>query len=173
MFEERLKMRENREIRQIREKESAVCFRVFRVFRGSIPLLVLAFGLKPLALFADPPSAAPSPTPAEMGAWMNIAILVINCGCAVVLVFAARSTAKREVTFGFVPASKEEFNRHVLEQAETLRALSGELAALRQEMRNDRDQLLLAAENRVSKLHERINTILEAVSELRGRVSTH
>jgi hypothetical protein len=124
-------------------------------------------------LSADPMTAAPSPSASEIGTWVNVAMLLINCVCAVMLAIAARATAKREVTFGFVPASKEEFNRHVLEQAETLRAFSGELAALRQEMRNDRDQLLLAGENRVSKLHERINTILEAVSELRGRVSTH
>jgi septal ring factor EnvC (AmiA/AmiB activator) len=112
-------------------------------------------------------------SPAEIGTWVNVGMLFLNGAVAIVTILSVSRTAKREVTFAFEPASKEEFDRHVLDQAETLKALNHELAALRQEMRNVQDQLLLAGENRVSKLHERINTILEAVSELRGRVSTH
>ncbi len=137
-----------------------------RLRASAVTILIL------FAAFHASAQTAPA-TPAEIGTWLNIAILLINSGCAITMVLTARRSARREVTFGFVPAGKEEFDRHVLAQAEALKAFNGELAALREEMRKDRDQILLAGENRVSKLHERINTILEAVSEMRGRISTH
>ena len=112
-------------------------------------------------------------TNAQIGTWVNVGMLFLNAAVAIVTILSVNRSQKREVTFAFEPASKEEFQRHVAEQAESLKTLNAEITALRQEMRKDRDQLLLAGETRVSKLHERINIILETVSELRGRLSNH
>ena len=38
-------------------------------------------------------------------------------------------------------------------------------------MEEDKTQIITAGEHRAEKLHERINDVLEAVSELRGKVS--
>ena len=109
-------------------------------------------------------------TATEIGVWVNVGMLILNAVVAVTTIASVNRTAKREVRFAFEPASKEEFDRHVIDHAQSVKALNQELASLRQDMRRDRDQILLAGENRVSKIHERINIILEAVSELRGRI---
>ena len=106
----------------------------------------------------------------DFGAWVNLAMLFLNATVAITTIASVNRTAKREVKFAFQPASKDELDRLVADHAQSLEAFRQELASLREDMRRDLDQILLAGENRVCKLHERIDVILETVSELRGRI---
>lgn len=47
--------------------------------------------------------------------------------------------------------------------------VEADLHEIRAEMKRDRDAILRAGEERAVKLHERINAVLAAVSELKGR----
>jgi len=46
-----------------------------------------------------------------------------------------------------------------------------ELGGLRQQMRNDRNDILNAGEERATKLHDRINNVLAAVSHVQGALT--
>jgi hypothetical protein len=52
-----------------------------------------------------------------------------------------------------------------------LHSLDAELSGLRAELKKDKDDLLAVGEHRIEKLHGRINDVLEAVAELRGKLS--
>jgi len=129
---------------------------------ASFFLALCSLLLAPCSLLAQP-AAAPSPTPAEIGTWVNVGMLFLNGAVAIVTILSVNRKARREVTFAFEPASKEEFDKVV----DTIKS---DMASLREQMRQDRDVAQAAQEKRTIALHERINQILAAVSELRGRI---
>jgi hypothetical protein len=51
-------------------------------------------------------------------------------------------------------------------------AIEHSMEKLRDEMREDKAEILEAGEHRAAKLHGRINDVLAAVSEVRGRLSS-
>ena len=48
--------------------------------------------------------------------------------------------------------------------------LEDSFESFRAELKRDKEDIMIAGERRAEKLHNRINTVLEAVSELRGRM---
>lgn len=50
------------------------------------------------------------PSPSEVGTWLNVALFLLSCAAAVITIIGAMRRGRQEVTFGFQPASKEEFN---------------------------------------------------------------
>lgn len=84
---------------------------------------------------------------------------------------------KREVSFSFTPASKEEFDKHALEDAQVHRELMAEIGRVDRgvvsrlaELPEMERRIDAKDEVRSKELHDRINDVLSAVSELRGEV---
>lgn len=64
----------------------------------------------------------------------------------------------------------EQLHQTTEQLANRMDKLEAEFTEIRHEMRSDRNTILAAGEERAIKLHDRINHVLEAVSELRGRL---
>jgi hypothetical protein len=100
-------------------------------------------------------------------------ISIVNGVASIYSVFGGRKQ-KREVSFTFVPASKEEFDEHVRASKaaqeelsrrleETAKYLAEKSEAKTQELRHE----MVATTHAI---HERINEVLATVSELRGEL---
>jgi hypothetical protein len=92
----------------------------------------------------------------------------------VAMALSIRRTQKREVSFGFAPASKEDFDKHIewnrLEHVELFNRLnsmtndcSGRMASLNRELQGD-------FKKSTDAIHERVNQVLKAVSRLEGKI---
>lgn len=103
-----------------------------------------------------------------------------------------RSSQKREVQFSFEPASKEEFAQHVAETRDNLNAVRLEiktdrenfdisartrsaamynkLDGLRVELSTKMDDIRREGKADTEGVHTRINDVLAAVSEIKGKV---
>jgi hypothetical protein len=81
---------------------------------------------------------------------------------------SATGRAKREVSFTETYATKEEIQRIERNVEKLERKMETNLDSIRAEMKADSERLLNAGESRASKLHGRIDQVLEAVAELRG-----
>lgn len=77
-----------------------------------------------------------------------------------------RKAQKRDVTLMEEFATRKEL-------AALAEKVESRFEDLRQELREDRTEILKAGEERAVKLHERCNAILQAVSEVRGEVHAH
>lgn len=77
---------------------------------------------------------------------------------------------KREVAFAEEYTSKTEFRSLSGKVRDVESKLDRELAEIRREMKEDRETILAAGEERAVKLHERINAVLTGVSRLEGRL---
>ena len=118
--------------------------------------------------------------------WIIIAfIAAVGANLVTIVVLVSNRKQKREVSFGFEPASKTEFEKHAdwnRREHENLFAKIGGVergANQRCDMHTREFREILDVKltelmnaNNVGreKLHDRINEVLEAVAELRGRV---
>ncbi|HEX7861048.1 MAG TPA: hypothetical protein VF773_12015 [Verrucomicrobiae bacterium] len=75
---------------------------------------------------------------------------------------------KREVSFSEQYATKQELQRIEGYVTKLEHKVETAVKEIRSEMKADRDEMLKAGEARASKLHGRIDDVLEAVAELRG-----
>lgn len=82
--------------------------------------------------------------------------------------FGKKDIEKREISFSETYASKAELTE-VRGQVVKLEAkIEHQTEMIRCEMKDDKTEILRAGEDRAVKLHDRINLVLEKVSELRG-----
>jgi predicted nuclease with TOPRIM domain len=104
--------------------------------------------------------------------WTAVLFLVGVIGITTSIVQAAngRRAQKRDVTLMEDFATRRELNNLAEKVESKFEALRGELQELRGEMQEDKNEIVKSGETRVVKLHDRINEVLSAVSELRGEV---
>jgi predicted transcriptional regulator len=67
-------------------------------------------------------------------------------------------------------ATKEELRSHREENIREQNKLEQRMTHIERKMDEDKNEILKAGEDRVIKLHNRINEILQGVSELRGEI---
>ncbi|ODU24009.1 MAG: hypothetical protein ABS95_02455 [Verrucomicrobia bacterium SCN 57-15] len=79
-------------------------------------------------------------------------------------------TERREISFADEYASKAEFKALDRKVQMLEGRLEHSLELIRQEMKHDKEAILESGEERAIKLHDRINVVLQAVSELKGRI---
>lgn len=126
-------------------------------------------------------------TPSAQGLMDFVLIIGLLASIAgnIAMVVSARKTQKREVSFGFIPAAKDEFDKHVEDNRREHESLfskiggveRGHLArmdAVSREWRTLVDSkmtdLMKSNDEGRENLHRRINEVLAAVSELKGEV---
>lgn len=88
--------------------------------------------------------------------------LLINAG----VFWNMRKTQKREVRFETEFVSRSEISN----LGNRIDRLEVAIEKVRIDMKEDRASIDRVGEDRISKVHERINDVLEAVSELRGQL---
>lgn len=129
-----------------------------------------------------------APTVAQWnGFWVVAAFgafFLANLATVGAFIMASRKQ-KREVTFGFIPASKDEFDKHVAKNEREHENLFSKIGgvergglarmdAISKEWRGfvdgKFDDMAVADNSGREKLHERINEILKEVGELRGEM---
>lgn len=93
-------------------------------------------------------------------------VAVIGVTASVMQMFAGRRSQKREVNL------LEEFATRKELQALTER-VEDKFELLRTEIAEDKNEMMKAGEARVIKVHDRINDVLAAVSELKGEVHSN
>jgi hypothetical protein len=130
--------------------------------------------------------ALPAPDPRFV--WELILVLgsLASIGANIATALSVRRTQRREVSFQFTPASKEEFERHVAsnkQEHENLfskiggveRGSTARLDEFSKEWRGalsmQTSEIKLSAEQRQTVLHNRITDVLGEVRELRGEVN--
>jgi len=129
-----------------------------------------------------------APTGAQWnGFWIVAAFLAFFLAnvATVVTAVAMNRKQKREVTFGFIPASKDEFDKHVGSNKDEHNQLFAKLGGmergcnLRMETMNTTFQTRMDSRlSEISKeaksssdgIHERINDVLKAVCRLEGKI---
>lgn len=115
-------------------------------------------------------AAIPSPPPGTTEPWLWNLMVVVGIVTGIVVMIAAMRKA-----FGRRPPIEEELKNfvgiHRVEQLEgKLHNLEVRVEALRQEWKVDIHNLNASGENRAAKLHEKVDEVLKAAWELRGRV---
>lgn len=105
-----------------------------------------------------------SPNPSAIGNWLIVLSFIVSIGSTIVVavmaVVSGRKTQKREIAFTEVYASREEVSE-----------IHQDFQEFRRQAQFDREAAIRTGEERATKIHDRINEVLEAVSELRGVVS--
>lgn len=113
------------------------------------------------------------PTSLEIGGWLLCLVAVFG-GVNQVLKVLDRLKEYPTPRDTYAPKGDYAARGELKELAKRLDDLAGEFreadAALRGEIKHDRELANGAAEARADKLHSRIDEVLAAVSELRGRV---
>lgn len=66
---------------------------------------------------------------------------------------------------------KLDLQTHLQRQDGAIAEIASEIGAMREKMDTDKGEILKADEERIGGVHERVNDVLEAVSELRGIVN--
>lgn len=130
------------------------------------PLCGLASLRDPIALFAS--AATPKPE-SFLELWITLGFMA-SIAANIFTVVRVSKTQKREITFSFDPASKEDFDRHVVENKREHEQLFSRINAVDRAITARQIELDAKNEQRVTALHNRVNEVLEAVSELRGEV---
>lgn len=115
-------------------------------------------------------------TASSIGWWLVIAAAVI-AGLNQGIRFADRLTGrKQEITpqplaVTGTPISNAEIARDLKNMNHRLVALENWRSEVLRKMESDKTEILAAGEHRAEKIHDRINEVLVAVSELKGTVS--
>ena len=110
----------------------------------------------------------PDPNSSQTVGWLCLALFGIAGGINHVLAIWDRTKeipppAQTYVTKPDCLSARIELNQR-------MGRLDSDLHDIRSEMKADRETLLLAGEERAMKIHQRIDAVLAAVSELKGRV---
>jgi len=106
-------------------------------------------------------------------AWNIIltALVIGNTIAVWVGLWRGKQAQKREVRVSEEYALKSDLLQLRRDQEREMAVVLTGLAEIRREMKADRESLSAAGEARAEKIHNRINVVLEAVSELRGHVN--
>jgi hypothetical protein len=117
---------------------------------------------------------AAAPTPAQFSAFWFVLAFMATVAANIAAVIAVARKQKREVTFGFEPASKVEFTKYVDQNQREHENLFSKIGGVERGAMARLDQrfetIQSKAEEGREKLHDRINEILGEVRELRGEV---
>ncbi len=119
-------------------------------------------------------SAMPLPISIEIGGWISVLFFLVGGWNQVEKFFDRRKEAPPPaVTYQLKGdyATRQELLELRHELSAQLHCLDAEVTGLRAELKKDKEDLLAAGEHRAEKLHGRINDVLEAVAELRGKAS--
>ena len=112
-------------------------------------------------MFAEVTNFSP---PIEIAAWLACAGFTIWFLLLVDKGIARMRGASPEPPNGELKQSIKQLNAR-------MKVLEDWRSQLTHKLESDKNQILAAGEHRAEKIHERINDVLEAVSELRGQVS--
>jgi hypothetical protein len=96
--------------------------------------------------------------------------VTVNILTIVVLVSGRKAVQKREVSFADGVVTKEFCESRHGQNAGRLDRCEGEIAALRAETKEEARRLTSEMLREVGKVHDRVNQVLQAVSELRGEL---
>ena len=129
--------------------------------------------------------AAATPEPQAFLQFWVIAAFLLGIAVNIVTVIKLARTQKREVSFTFIPASKDEFDKHVQANVREHENIFSRLNGMDRGCAQRMDELSKSVHSRIdtrldtmmredrearAKVHERINQVLTAVSELKGKV---
>lgn len=111
-------------------------------------------------------------TTSDIGTW---ALVLLFAATLIDRIYSIQQKRKndpqrREISFSEEYASKTEFKAIERRVKDVETKLERELAEIRREMKEDRETILQAGEERAVKIHERINAVLSGVSRLEGRL---
>lgn len=84
--------------------------------------------------------------------------------------FGKSEAQRREVSFAAEFARREDLERVEQYVARVEEKLESALEGLRREMKEDRELIMRAGEERAIKIHDRINAVLGGVERLSGRM---
>lgn len=103
-------------------------------------------------------------------------------------VISVRRTQKREINFGFVPASNDDFEKHLAANQKEHENLFSKLGGVERGARERLDMVTSKWQDRIDEkfstmqaadqagrkeIHQRIDQVLVAVSKMEGRVMRH
>lgn len=114
--------------------------------------------------------------PAMMMQFLLIASMLVNLagGIVMIIVLLSNKKQRREISFGFTPASKDDFDKHTLWNNAEHEKLWEELRDVERTGVSALDEkvteMMRQGDESRAKLHSRVDEVLEAVSELRGEV---
>lgn len=109
--------------------------------------------------------ASNTPDPSSLGSWLIVLAFVLNLAISAVTFWAAISNRKqrREVTFGEVAASKEDFDKHVLSNTEDHQRFIEKLELIERNINQQNREDL-------STLHDKINLVDRRVAGMETEV---
>lgn len=96
---------------------------------------------------------------------------LLSSAAAGASLFMSRKTQKREVSFGTEHVTKDMCRGQHAGVDIRLGKTERELVEMRAEVKEDRDKAMEDLLHQVGKVHDRVNVVLQAVSELKGRIT--
>jgi hypothetical protein len=96
--------------------------------------------------------------------------VAVNLVTLIVLVTGRKAVQKREVSFAESFVTKDACESRHGQNTDRLEHCERDLRAIRTESRNDAQRLTSEMLREVGKVHDRVNQVLQAVSELRGEL---
>lgn len=110
-----------------------------------------------------------------MGLWLSLNLIgSVVVSVVSIATFFSNRKQKREVSFSFEPASKDEFMAHVerneREHENMFKKIGGVERGAAESLDRKLSALQASAETGREKLHNRITEILTAVSEVKGEI---
>jgi hypothetical protein len=116
----------------------------------------------------------PTPTPAQFNAAWTVLWFVSGTALNLVTVWAFTRRQKREVSFSFEPASKDDFMKQVERNEQDHKDLFAKIGGVERGALARIDtafkEMQRSGDESRERLHLRINEILSAVSEMKGEV---
>lgn len=107
-----------------------------------------------------------TPEPKSLGEFLIVLGFLASVAVNVVTLMGQRTKQKREVTFAEQFVSQEQMDAI----ARRVDMVERQIEAMRSELKDDKTEILKAGEDRAEKLHNRINDVLQAVSQMRGEL---
>lgn len=121
--------------------------------------------------------AETQPTPEAMSQFWMIVVMIVSFASNVVLIVtsivmvSSNKKQRREVTFGFEPASKADFEAHEEWNRREHENLFSKIGGVERGAQSKLEDAINSGNVSREKLHERINDLLAAISRLQGRLS--
>ena len=124
-----------------------------------------------LTMLADiePSSAAISQFWIVAGFFLSIAASGTAIVVSIIMV-ASNKKQRREVTFGFEPASKDEFEKHLAWDRQEHRDLFSKIGGVERGAQNKLEAAIASGNVSREKLHGRINDLMSAIARLEGKL---
>lgn len=120
--------------------------------------------------------AEAAPTAAQWNGFYVVATALVVVAANVTAIWAALRKQKREIHFGFEPASKVEFETMVKRNEREHENLFSKIGGVERGQSAKLDakfaELSKDAHDGREKIHDRINVVLKAVSRLEGKIES-